>query len=225
MISAAVDIQPQEIVLLGDYADFYSVSRHIKDPRLPHMLEEEVESVNEGLDELDRLFPSAKKVFLEGNHEVRLETYLFNSAPALFGVTSCHHLFRLNQRPNWSYIPFGRNQAYRVLGSDLYARHRPLASTALGSLSKGFVSQVYGDIHKIQEAHAVGLDMRPRVAWCPGWLGDPRLKAFDYMLAPPQWQHGFGVVSVDGTRKEFHHEVVQIKSDYSCIAQGKRYKA
>ncbi len=224
MLEVASYLGVDEIVLLGDYADFYSVSRHLRDPRLPHMLHEEVESVNQGLDELDHLFPKAKKVFLEGNHEVRLETYLSSQAPALFGLTSCRDLFQIGLRPLWSYLPFGRSQAYRVLNSNLYARHRPLASSPKSALQRGFVSVCYGDIHKIEEAQCVGLDGLTRVAFCPGWLGDQRLKAFDYMLHPPQWQHGFGLVSVVGSSKEFHHEIVQIKKDYSCVTHGKRFR-
>ncbi len=214
----------EEVILLGDFADFYSVSRHLRDPRLPHMLHEEVESVNLGLDEIDRLFPKARKVFLEGNHEVRLETYLFSHAPALFGLASCKGLFQISHRPKWSYLPFGRSQAYPVLGSDLLARHRPLASNAKSGLQRAAASVCYGDIHKIEQAHTVGLDSKVRVAFCPGWLGDPRLKAFDYMLAPPQWQHGFAIVSVDGSSKEFHHEIIEIKNN-SAIVWGKKYKS
>lgn len=224
MLEVAMYANPQEIVLLGDYADFYSVSRHKRDPRLPHMLHEEVESVNLGLDELDRLFPEAKKVFLEGNHEVRLESYLFDRAPALFGLTSVQDLFQLSRRPKWTFSSFGRHQAYRVLGSDLYARHRPLASNPKSALIRAGVSNCYGDIHKIEQAHCETLDHKSLVAFCPGWLGDPRLRAFEYMIAPPQWQHGFAFVYVEDSSKQFHHEIVQIKSDYSCVAQGKRFK-
>lgn len=225
MLEVASYVNPEEIVLLGDYADFYSVSRHLRDPRLPHMLHEELISVNEGLDELDRLFPRARKIFLEGNHEVRLETYLKNQAPALFGVTEVRSLLKFHQRPLWQFQSFGRSQAYRILGSDLYARHRPLASAPRAGLARAFVSYCYGDIHKIEECQAVGLDGVVRISFCPGWLGDERLKAFDYMLAPPQWQLGFALVSVEDSSKLFHHEIVEIKRDHSCVTGGKRFKA
>ena len=149
MIKALRFVDPCEIVLLGDYADFYSVSRHSKDPRLEHLLQKEVDDVNSGLDELDALFPKAKKVFLEGNHEARLSSYVGNHASALFGLTDCEYLFRLNQRPRWSWIAFGKNQLYRVLGSDLCTRHRPLASNAKTSVQRAGLNLCYGDIHKI----------------------------------------------------------------------------
>ena len=51
------DLKPNEIVILGDYADFYCVSLHTKDPRVVNHLLSEIEDVNAGLDELDQLFP------------------------------------------------------------------------------------------------------------------------------------------------------------------------
>lgn len=217
-------IQPDEIVILGDFADFHSVSRHLKDPRLPHLLQTEIDSANEGLDHVDKISGSAKKVFLEGNHEARLEKLIFEKCPQLFGITQVSHLFRLEQR-GWGFHSFGNQQAYKVLGLDLIARHRPLASNPRQSLLKAGASLVYGDIHKIEEVHAVALDKRRLVGFSPGWLGERRSTAFDYMQNEPQWQLGFAIVSREPSSKIFHHEIVHIKDNYSCIAAGKRFKA
>lgn len=224
MIAAASYYGVDEIVLLGDYADFYSVSRHKKDPRVGALLMEEVESVREGLDELDRLFPLSKKVFLEGNHEVRLESYLVEQAPALFGVTEVQMLFGLNLRPRWTFHSFGREQGYRVLGSELFAFHRPKASQPKSHLSKVLVSSVYGDIHKIERAHAVSLDKRHLTAVCPGWLGDVGSRVFDYMPSTPQWQLGFAFVTLDTSSKDFFIDTFEIKNN-QAIVFGKVFKA
>lgn len=223
MLEVASFVGVDEIVILGDYADFYSVSRHRKDPRVGTLLTEEVQSVREGLTELDRSFPSAKKVFLEGNHEKRLETYLIEQAPALFGVTEIQFLFELNQRARWSFVPFDRNQAYRVLDSDLYAFHRPKASSPKLHIQRSLVSSVYGDVHKIERAHAVTLDGRHLTAVCPGWLGDVRSRVFDYCASTPQWQLGFSIVSVDSS-KEFYIDQIEIKSG-QAVYHGKVFKA
>ncbi len=223
MLSAATYLGMNEIVILGDYADFYSVSRHRKDPRVGTLLMEEVESVRQGLDEIDLCFPLAKKVFLEGNHEVRLESFLLDQAPALFGVTEVQTLFGLNQRPRWSFVPFGRDQRYRVLGTDLLAFHRPKASTPKLHLQRTLVSSIYGDIHKLERAHAVTLDGRHLTAVCPGWLGDVRSRVFDYMASTPQWQLGFGIVSLDTASNDFYIETFEIKNN-QAIVNGKIFK-
>lgn len=218
MLEAASYVGVEELVLLGDYADFYAVSRHPKDPRVKVLLTEEVASVNDGLDELDRLFPQAKKVFLEGNHEIRLETYLCQKAPELFGVTEAQLLFQIPQRPLWTYIGFGRGQKYQVLGSDLFAFHRPKGPNPKAHLERTGVSSIYGDIHKIERGHMVTLDNRQLVCSCPGWLGDVSSRVFDYMARTPQWQLGFSLVYASDS--EFHMEQVEIKNK-KCIVQGK----
>jgi hypothetical protein len=215
-----------EIVILGDYADFWTVSFHeqSKDPRLPKLLMEEVESVNLGLDELDRLFPQANKVFLEGNHEYRLERYVQAKAPALFGVTECTNLFQIPLRKKWRYRSYGKGQPYRVLGTSLLAKHTPLASSPMTGLRKAAQSYCYGHNHRIEECHVVGLDGASHVAFSPGWLGDERLKAFGYMVDQPNWQLGFAIV-YSSSPKEFHHEIVKIKSGYTCVSAGRLFKA
>ncbi len=223
MIEIAQFVGVDEIVLLGDYADFYPVSRHAKHPLVTQSLQDEVKSVNEGLDQLDKLWPDARKVYLEGNHEFRLESFLVDKAPQLFGVTECKTLFQINRRPNWIYQRFDRRQAYRILGSDLFARHRPLATNPKTGLQRALVSYVYGDIHKIEEAQVVGLDGRTLVGFCPGWLGCELKQNFDYMGSQPQWQLGFAFVNVD-SKGNFHHQIVPIKNN-RAVFNGKEFKA
>ena len=226
MIKIAMDLPIDEIVLLGDYADFYCVSSHKKDPRIFKMLTEEVEDVLLGLDQLDKLFPHTKKIFIEGNHEFRLERYLVDSAPALFGVTSTEHLLKLNQRKDWKFIPYGPNQVYRILGSYLNARHEPLGNSAKLSSQKSLCSLVYGHIHRIEESHIVGLDGTNHVNFSVGWLGDKRMdKVFNYVKGHWQWQLGFGLVWVDEKTGYFYHQKIHILDNYSCVVNGKKYKA
>lgn len=227
MLEAALSTQIDEIVILGDYVDFYPVSRYAKHPGVIKNLQDEIKSANEGLDELDELFPHAKKVYLEGNHEKRLETFLVEKAPELFGMTEVSRLFGIESRPNWSFHPFGRHQKYRVLGTDLFARHRPLKTNPAQGLRQAMVSYCYGDIHKIEEAWAVRMDLKKLVCFSPGWLGEERNQVFDYMQTPEQWQHGFAIVSADSTsapsKSWWTHEIIKIDKG-QCVFNGKLFK-
>jgi hypothetical protein len=214
-----------EIIILGDYADFYSVMSHKKDPRVLQMLLDEVACVLQGLDELDILFPYAKKIYIEGNHEFRLERYLSDSAPALFGITSTEHLLKLNQRPNWSFVRYSPNQVVKVGGSNLFARHEPEGTTAKTTASRVLCSLVYGHIHRIEESCIVALDGEQYVCFSVGWLGDKRNdKVFSYVKNHHQWQLGFGLVFIDNATLKFHHNKIHITDDYSCLVAGKVYK-
>lgn len=219
------DIAEFEIVILGDYGDFYAASGHDKHPSVQQNLVIEVEDVIAGLDELDTLFPHAKKVYIEGNHEYRLERYLAKNAPALFGVTSTEHILKMNQRANWSFINYSPSQSYNVGGSVLRARHEPLGTSAKATATKAICSLVYGHIHRLEESHIVGLDGTNHVCFSVGWLGDKRNdKIFNYVKGHHQWQMGFGVVFVDTSTNYFYHEKVHILDNYTCKVAGKIYK-
>lgn len=218
---------PKHIYFLGDYADFYSVSSHQKDPRIFQMLNDEVADVLMGLDQIDKMFPDSKVTFIEGNHEFRLERYVVNQAPALFGVTDVYHILDFDKRPHWKFVAYGPNQYVQVANSKLYARHEPLAPTAKGTAAKALCSLVYGHIHRIEESHIVGLDGTNHVSFSVGWLGNKKKdKVFDYVKNHHQWQMGFGLVHVEVSTGLFHHQKVHILENgnkLSCVVNGKRF--
>ena len=216
------------IYILGDYADFYFASGHgPKHPKLLNTTVEEVESVNEGLDELDKLFPSAKKVYIEGNHENRLTRFCQNKCPELFGYVDAKELFKINGRPGWTWIPYGPAQRVSILGSKLYARHEPLGTSAKATSTRALCSVVYGHIHRIEESHIVGLDGTNHVSFSVGWLGDKRKdEIFGYIKGHAQWQLGFGIVYVDQSTGLFYHNKIHILergNKLTCVVNGKRF--
>jgi predicted phosphodiesterase len=217
-----------EVVILGDFGDFYSVSSHKKDPRLATMLETEVVAINDALTQIDELFPQANKIYIEGNHEYRLERYLQDQAPALFGMIDCETLFNLNERINWKWIPYGPSQKYAVLGSKLWARHEPFSmSSPQATARKALCSLVYGHKHTREFAHIVGMDGQDHIVYSPGYLGGHRVfpKIYGYVKSHHQWQLGFDIVSVDHDTKYFYTNPVQILDNYTCVYGGKRFKA
>ena len=72
------------IFLGGDIVDFYALSRFNKDPR--RSFKEELDTTKKFLTQLRELFPSAEIYFKLGNHEDRLEKFLFSKTPELVGL-------------------------------------------------------------------------------------------------------------------------------------------
>lgn len=70
------------LVLNGDVADFYSISRYTKDPR-KRRFKAEVDAVRDMLAWLRGVFPHIPIVFKAGNHEERWGVWLFQHAPEL----------------------------------------------------------------------------------------------------------------------------------------------
>ena len=70
------------LLLNGDFADFYSISRHEKNPKHRNFLAE-LEQVQQLLRCLRGEFPDIKIVAKAGNHEERWEKWLWQHAPEL----------------------------------------------------------------------------------------------------------------------------------------------
>src|SRR3990167_3510358 len=216
MVSIA-NIKPSEIIFLGDLVDFYCIHGHgSKDPRLQTMLINEIEQVNKFLDQVDKDFPNIKKKYIEGNHEYRLARFILNNAPQLFGVTSCFNLLKFNERKNWEYIHYKNTQLTKVLDTNLFARHEPLAGHARLSVQRSMTNMVYGHIHRIECSYAKSIDNRSYVNFSPGWLGDDsNYSIFGYTPHRNQWQLGFSTVYSE--QKEFFfliHEIKKIGNSY-----------
>ena len=105
------------IVVVGDFADFYSVSSHSKNPSRLLSLKKELEEVGDRLNELGEL-GAKEKYFLAGNHEDRLRRYLEDQAPELYGYFDLESIFGLKTR-GWKYTPY---KDFLKLGK-LYVTH------------------------------------------------------------------------------------------------------
>jgi predicted phosphodiesterase len=224
MLKVGVDYAPDEVVVLGDFADFYWASFHGKHPEivLNHSPAEEIRQVNQKLDEMRQLFPSAKLVFIEGNHEYRLARYMVKNAPDLYDSVSLKTILSLD---SWEVIPYGPSQLYQIADSKLYARHQPYGGgmhCAYQSLVKGGKSLLFGHVHRIQEYQSVDAVGANHRAVGLGWLGNKDHPVMQYVQNHHQWALGFGLVDVLPSGNFFQRTVHII--DYKCMADGWLYE-
>lgn len=219
------DIQPDEIIIKGDFCDMYWVSNHRKDPRVILNIQDEIKAVIKALDDIDMMFPRAKKVYLEGNHENRLDRYIQDKCVELWGIISYTELVGLHKRHNWTWIPYEAEQKYQVLGSNLFARHVPQASNAKATVQRALCNITWGHTHRREEASVRSLTGETFTGWCGGWLGDARKnEVFGYTPAQNQWQLGSSVVYYDEVAKIFYKEYIDIKENMTAHFGGKLYK-
>lgn len=209
-----------EVLLLGDYADAYSISLHPKLPShlqvSPRTLTDELVEVHYELTVLRALFPQAKITYLEGNHEYRLQKYIIAKAPELLGLvkTLPEYLFLKDLDIKW--IPYGRHQLYRISNTNLYARHVPWDGgrhTALNSLQKGHISLLFGHTHRKQTASIKKPTGEELVACSMGNLVNSNAEIFDYM-DHNDWGQGFGFVFVEGG--DHYLNYIDIKKGKAC---------
>lgn len=189
-------LEPSGIIIIGDFADFYSVSSHDRDPLRKDSLVDEVATVNQKLDELQHSAGSADIAFIEGNHEDRLRRYLWKKAPELFGVYDIPRLFNLRER-GWVHKPYraglkvGKVTYKHDLGGKAgkYAAQQCLAefggNLVIGHTHRGVITYL-GESRPDGDQH-----------FClnVGWLGDIHKADYtDPAKVRREWQQGFGLV-------------------------------
>ena len=218
--------RPHEVVILGDFLDCYAASQYEKDPRMGdvgHFLAREFECANIRLDQIDKAAGNAKKIYLEGNHEFRIEKMLLGQSKAFHGLIDLTRLLNLDKRPRWSFVPYTFDQAYQVLKSPLWARHNPVVGgSEQNSAKQAGDSYIHGHDHQINEGSFVTrLSKKKVISISSGWLGDAKKNrsVFDYVKAFPSWAKAFTLVWAN--EKEFIHDTVRIMEGGKCLYQGK----
>lgn len=222
MLEAAQGFKPHTIVHIGDFADFYKISSHSKDPSRTLRFKQEIAATRERRAELDAL-GAKRRVFCEGNHCDRLRRYLAEKAPELFEFVSTDELLELTKN-GWEFYPYREvakvgklNITHDVGGGGKYSTAR--------ALDVFQHSVVIGHHHAMQYHVAGDATGGYQVGAQFGWLGD--IKAVDYMSkvkVQRTWSLGFGV--------GYHHVpsgIVHLVPcpivKYSVVVEGRRYAA
>jgi len=120
VIDFAIDYNPDIIVLNGDIIDFYKASRYVKNP-MNKSVSTEIKIVKEFLTKLRNLFPDAEIIYKEGNHEVRLQTYLMEKASEIYDLVSDLYQSKLGLKElNIKYIvePFKVGNLWHLHGHE-----------------------------------------------------------------------------------------------------------
>jgi UDP-2,3-diacylglucosamine pyrophosphatase LpxH len=201
------DFKPDVHIIIGDWMEFESVSRHPKSKtRIPN-LGYEYQVGNRDLDTLEAVLPSGcKKFFMEGNHEYRLWRWMCNEAPnAKGGMKSVSEALRLKER-KWNWIPYGRalkiGQLKIMHGCYNNKYHAQTHVDRFGD------NVLYGDSHSYQ-VYTTAHGDKPHMAMSIGCL---RTLNPDWLNGKPApWLHGFALVYFTQTGEFISYFVPIIK--------------
>lgn len=201
-------LNPDIIFLNGDIIDNYAISRWGTHPAINKSLKQDLGVTKDFLQKLRRAFPDAKIVYVFGNHEHRLETYLTENAPELFPFVNLQELLELDKLNIECIRSIHRENWYRY--HDIYIGHFDkaagnAASTAQALIRERGVSLIQGHVHKCGMTAKRFLD-RTLYAYenpCLADMDAPYVKS-------PNWMQGFTVIyQIAG---ETHVYVVPIKN-------------
>jgi predicted phosphodiesterase len=187
------------VVINGDFLDLFTLGSYNENSlyNLRNLtLENEYDSGNQGLDELDSVLPKgAKKHYIWGNHEDRFHREVQKGDKAKYGnaLVSPTEALRLRERgyrvyENWM-------DDYVTLGKHLDVFHGVYvgANASKKHLEKTGHSCIFGHSH-LTTSYRTG----DRAAYNIGTLADIWGKGFKYCprLRRLEWSNGFAVVNI-----------------------------
>lgn len=185
------------IILNGDIADFYAVSRWETDPEKRNFAEE-ISAIRTFLAGLRHTFPKAKIVYKLGNHEERYERFLRQKAPELLGcdVFSLGNVLRLerlgiqtvsDKRP----IRLGRLLTV-IHGHEYSFQISNPVNPARGYFLRSKSHVLGAHFHQTSQHSERTIDQKVIAAWSTGCLCDlhPEYRPLN------NWNHGFAFVEV-----------------------------
>lgn len=196
-LAAAREWCPDVLVILGDFADFYKVSDYPKDPARRLTFQDEVRLVNAELDRVMAL-RVPRVIFIEGNHETRLQRLIQRYAAELHGIVDVRDLFKIAARGfEWvgygHYITIGKlNFTHDCGRAGIYAARQSV--TDFGH------NIIFGHTHRAACHYESSIHGERHVGWTMGWLGDPEYIDYKHRAkVMRENQHGFGVAHIDET--------------------------
>jgi predicted phosphodiesterase len=220
MLRVAMHLKPKHVVILGDFADGETLSAHPATKPGELSFEQEVAGISACLDQLDAL-GATNKIYVEGNHEFRLDRYLMERAPQMFYSIKWQNILNLHKRA-WQWVPYRKSVAIGKLhithdtGTAGINAHRTSAQAFGGSA-------VIGHTHRMAYEVKGRFDGTPYLAAMLGWLGDAE-KAASYMheAKASDWVHGFGVGYLEPQSGIVHLQPVPIVHG-RCVVNGRLF--
>lgn len=216
-IMVSKDLRANTIVLGGDFMDMINMSvKYGKNLHVSETFQNEIESGTSELSLLKAEFPNARKVYMFGNHEFRLEAFIARKCAEFWSVLELKKL--LCAEPlGFEVIPFGPNQVIKIQ-NHLIQHEVCGVVTTVGQ--RAGCDVIYGHTHKLTSVPFTTLDGKEIWAYNGGWLGDRKSPAFNYVKGWHNWQLGFTLI-VDGFA--INVPIRAIGNKYFCRVEGKVY--
>lgn len=186
------------VILNGDTLDFHHLSRFNKDPRARRP-KEEIVAANQLLDAIDDLFPKALKIWKDGNHDERYDSYIASQAEEIFELVKEHaslpKLLELESR-GWEYI--SEKRPIYLGGLTLIHGHEyptPVlgpVNAARGLFLRAKESAMVNHHHQTSEHTEPTIREKIITTWSLGCLCElhPMYARFN------KWNHGFATVQL-----------------------------
>jgi len=209
LIAFAKWFKPDVVIYLGDLIDFYAISSFAKDPQRALDLQKEIDSAIAVLKKINAACNGSDKYFLRGNHEKRMQKFLWTRAAELSSLKGLK-VENLLQLSDFG-IKYMKNGRMTYRGNAI--KHGDLVRKFSAYTAKGEMEST-GMSGKSAHTHRAGVYRFTNESGPYTWMECGCLcKMFnvEYMEGKiPNWQQGFGISYFKDGSKRFHDEFVPI---------------
>lgn len=231
VVKVISDLQPDQVVQIGDGIDFPQVSRWTVGTAGAYepTLQAHISGYRDGfLKKVSEVAPNARKIWLAGNHDDRLHDFVKKYAPALSSLDalSMQNLFSTDEL-GWTY----ESGPIRI-GTNVFALHGHECggySATLSAWDAKFAkrygsdsSYVFGHTHQpgvVSRAYGFGGKVKPRFTMNIGSVMDP-VQATYVKDGSVSWTMSFAILRDDG--KRVYPELI-LATDRGFFLDGKKY--
>lgn len=214
-LQTGLDRRVDVVLLNGDICDHYALSRWETNPKL-RKFPEEVKAAKQFLGGLRQLFPDARIVFKQGNHEERFERYLRLKAQELLGLDEFEWESVFGLRDHGIELvkdkrPVRLGQLNVIHGHEYVFNISNPVNPARGMYLRAKNHVLGGHFHQSSQHSEKSLEQKVISAWSTGCLCGLHP---EYRPLNP-WNHGFACVEVEANGA-FHVDNLR-------IVEGKAY--
>jgi predicted phosphodiesterase len=217
--------KPDIFINLGDVVNMDPVSSYVSEPRKIAKLQQELDISFDVMKQFNDAVGKARKMFLRGNHEYRLERALRAKLPGLTHIDNLKltSVLRLDE------LGYEYDEDGIMLGQRVQFIHGWSARKWSGTSPRSALEQL-GYTHSVVQGHSHRQSIISKsTARGPvfgvevGHLSDYR--KMDYLSGPPDWQRGIALLDFQDGKPAF--EIIPFHGNIKLTAiwRGKMYRS
>ena len=219
LLLVAKTFKPDIVIILGDMLDLKGVSKYSKDPQTTARVNSEIQRGKKALDELAQHCNPKRKVFIEGNHEERLNTYKNDRAGAISDlIDPIDKLLNLKEK-GWEFVRYKRSiRIGKCRYSHFFGHHGETALKKAMEDNQG-LSAVFGHTHRLASISKRSNDGRVAQVVTCGWGGNHKHTDYKHQIKTKDYVQGcvLGYMFNNGT---VQFSTVPFQRG-SCVIEGK----
>jgi hypothetical protein len=196
--------KPHVVFVMGDVVDFYQISKFVKNPSRLMQLQDDLDVAQDALSRIRKAAPQARIYFIKGNHEERLNKFLWTRAAELVSLRdlTVEHLLGLDKF-RMTYVKNGLMEYRGIIVKHGTTVRKHSGYTATAELDESWISGVSAHTHRLGHVY------KRNASGVYGWVESGCLCDLNPEYAEGRtmnWQHGlvWGYFNTKKTSFEVH---------------------